>query len=207
MQARIRATFEQAWRALGVRAPEGLLDELIARYSEPQRAYHTLQHLDECFAQLSPASSLAEHLAEVQLALWFHDAIYDSRAQDNEERSARLASESLLAAGGGADCAARVHALILATRHDAAPEGADARLLVDVDLSILGAADERFAEYERQIRAEYAWVPEPDYRRGRARVLSSFLERPAIYGTSWFSGRLEGRARANLARSLAALAG
>jgi predicted metal-dependent HD superfamily phosphohydrolase len=199
--------WEAAWRSLRVQAPPGLLAELQARYAEPARAYHTQQHLRECFEHLDGASALAERLAEVQVALWFHDAIYDTRAQDNEARSAQWAREALDGAGVASEVGLRVHALVMATRHAAEPEGADATLLVDVDLSILGAPDARFAEYERQIRREYEWVPEPAYRGARAKVLRSFLDRPAIYGTPWFASRLEERARTNLARSIRELGG
>lgn len=202
----LEVTWADAWRRLGRSAPEGLLAQLVARYSEAHRAYHTLQHLRECFEHLAPAGSLASHPEEVQLALWFHDAIYDPRARDNEEQSARWAHASLLEAGSRRESAHRVHELVMATRHTAVPEGSDAQLLVDVDLSILGAPDERFAEYERQIHVEYSWVPEADFRRRRTRVLTSFLQRPAIYSTPWFAGRLEQRARNNLSRSLRELA-
>jgi len=194
-----------AWRALRLTPAPGLLAELESRYREPHRAYHTLQHLDECFARLAEAESLAERLAEVRIALWFHDAVYDTRAADNEEASARWARESLEAAGAG-EAAARVAELVLATRHAAVPVGRDPQLLVDVDLSILGAEEARFDEYERQVRREYEWVAEPAFRAGRARVLESFLARPAIFTTPWFAERLEPRARRNLARSLRALA-
>ncbi|HTO06862.1 MAG TPA: N-methyl-D-aspartate receptor NMDAR2C subunit [Myxococcota bacterium] len=194
-----------AWRALRVTPAPGLLARLEACYREPHRAYHTLQHLDECFARLAEAQSLAPHLAEVRIALWFHDAVYETRASDNEEASARWARESLEAARAPAEAAARVAELVLATRHAALPAGPDAQLLVDVDLSILGADEPRFDEYERQVRREYDWVAEDAFRAGRARVLESFLARPAIYATPWFAGRLEQRARANLRRSLRAL--
>ena len=197
-----RAQWDAAWDALGRPAPDGLLSDLAARYAEPHRAYHTLQHLRECFVQLEPVTDLAEHLAEVQLALWFHDAIYDTRGHDNEERSARWAREALLAAGVDREPAERVERLVLATKHDATPEGADARLLVDVDLSILGADGARFREYEAQIRLEYAWVPDTTFRERRAQVLTRFLARPSIYSTSRLAARLEQQARSNLSRSL-----
>lgn len=202
---RAQQQWHDAWRALGVAPAAGLLAQLEARYAEPHRAYHTLQHLGECFEQLAPAADLAEQLPEVQLALWFHDAIYDTRAADNEQQSADWAVTELRAAGADPQAAQRVHALVMATRHAAEPEGADATLLVDVDLSILGAPEARFAEYEAQVRREYGWVPEAAFRSARARVLESFLARPKIYGTDWFAQRLEARARENLARSLAAL--
>src|SRR5262245_46777641 len=173
--------WNETWSRLGVMAPEALLAELVARYSEPHRFYHTLQHLRECFSILEPASHLTSRLGEVQLALWVHDAIYDTHARDNEEQSARWAEQSLVARGGSSEAAVNVRELVLATKHNAVPEGEDAKLLVDVDLSILGAAEPRFAEYERQIRQEYGWVPEEAFRQGRARVLESFLNRSSIY--------------------------
>jgi predicted metal-dependent HD superfamily phosphohydrolase len=91
---------------------------------------------------------------------------------------------------------------VLTTKHNAVPEEEDAKLLVDVDLSILGAAESRFAEYERQIRQEYGWVPEDSFRQGRARLLASLLNRSSIYSTAWFASRLEEQARKNLSRSL-----
>ena len=194
--------WSETWSRLGVAAPEWLLVELVARYSEPHRFYHTLQHLRECFSALDPTAHLARHLAAVQLALWFHDAFYDTRAQDNEEQSAKWAEEALVAGGAGADTAAQVRELVLATKHNAVPEEEDAKLLVDVDLSILGAPEPRFAEYERQVRQEYGWVPEDAFRQGRARILASLLSRASIYSTDWFISRLEEQARKNLSRSL-----
>jgi predicted metal-dependent HD superfamily phosphohydrolase len=197
--------WQETWNRLRLTAPPGLLAELTARYAEPHRAYHTRQHLEECFAALEPAASLARRLGEVEVALWFHDAVYDTRAHDNEALSADWARTSLLSAGANRETADRVHALVLATAHRAAPADPDAQLLVDVDLGILGAPEERFVEYERQIREEYAWVPGAVFRERRARVLASFLERPAIYSSAYFASRLEAPARANLRRSLTQL--
>ena len=204
---RLEDGWQRTWTALGAPAPAALLATLLARYAEPHRAYHTRRHLAECFAMLEPAAHLAEHLGEVELALWFHDAVYDTRAHDNEAQSARWAQESMHRAGLDPAAGTRVHALVMATSHDGDPEGADARLLVDVDLSILGADEARFAEYDQQIRFEYGWVPDAAYREGRARVLRRFIERASIYRTPWFADRLEARARANLAHALGRLAG
>ena len=176
-------------------ADRALYEKLIASYSEPHRHYHTLQHLEECFARFDEIADLAAHPEAVELALWFHDAIYDTRRSDNEQRSADWARAST----GNP----HVHALIMATRHDAVPEGADAQALVDVDLWILGAPAPRFDEYETQVRAEYGWVPGLIYRRKRREILEGFLARPTIYNTDRFIERYEPAARANLARSLA----
>jgi predicted metal-dependent HD superfamily phosphohydrolase len=200
-----RERWSEAWKGLGAAAPAGLLAELLARYAEPHRSYHTLQHLGECFAALAPVRHLAERLPELELALWFHDAVYDTHAVDSEERSARWAEETLRAAGVRAEATSRIGALILATRHAVRPEEPDARLLVDVDLAILAAPWSRFEEYERQVRQEYDWVPEPAFRAGRARILRGFVDRPSIYSTPWFAERFETRALENLRRSLLAL--
>lgn len=193
------------WLELGVVASARsalLFEEVTARYREPHRHYHTLQHLDECFAHLSELRHLAEHPAEVELALWFHDAIYDVRRSDNEERSAQWARASALAAGVPVAASERVFALIMCTRHAVAPVGIDAEVLIDIDLSILGTSAERFDEYEHQIRDEYAWVPGFVFRRKRAEVLGEFLARSSIFCTPLFIERYEQLARANLQRSL-----
>jgi predicted metal-dependent HD superfamily phosphohydrolase len=200
------ASWQRLWRELGADpVPAGLYNQLVAAYSEEQRQYHTLQHLRECLAHLDAAASLALHPAEVELALWFHDAVYDPLRNDNEERSAEWAWRSILAAGCGEDLAQRVQALVLATKGHSASDDADTRLLLDIDLAILGAAPARFDEYERQVRAEYAHVTEAEYRFGRAEVLAAFLGRPRVYLTAVFHDALEHRARENLGRSLSAL--
>jgi predicted metal-dependent HD superfamily phosphohydrolase len=194
------------WGQLGAATPDAKLHgEVEARYREPHRHYHTLQHLDECFDKLDEIRSFAEHPAEIELALWFHDAVYDVERQDNEEWSADWARMAAVAAGVPRDACERVHALVLATRHQAVPRGLDAEILVDVDLSILGAAPERFDEYERQVREEYSWVPGFLFRRKRKAILRDFLARPRIFSTAHFHDRYEQRARANLERSIAAL--
>jgi predicted metal-dependent HD superfamily phosphohydrolase len=196
-------TWVQAWRALAVAAPdEALLDELLAAHCEAHRAYHTLQHLGECLALLKAQPGSAQRPAEVALALWFHDAVYDVRRHDNEERSAEWARRAVLEAGAAPDAAERVHALVMATRHDAEPLGADARLLVDIDLAILGAPAERFAEYERQIRIEYAHVPAEVFETRRREILAGFLARDPLYLTAPMRERFEAAARANLKRAI-----
>jgi predicted metal-dependent HD superfamily phosphohydrolase len=190
-----------AWGALGASPEPALLERLSAAYREPHRHYHTLQHLEECFARLQSIGSLAQHPAEVELAVWFHDAVYDTRRHDNEERSAEWARRVLSPVSS--EVSQRVASLVLATRHAAAPEGIDAQVLVDVDLAILGAPAARFDEYELQVRREYAWLPLPLYRRARRQILEGLLARAAIYATAQFVERYEAQARANLARSLA----
>lgn len=204
MKQHLQSSWQRAWRGVGA-AGDGLAwcERLLACYQEPHRHYHTLQHLGECLAAFDQARALAPHPDEIALALWFHDAIYDVKRSDNEARSADWAREALLDAEVECAVADRVHALIMATRHDAVPADADAQLLVDIDLGILGADTARFAEYEAQIRREYAFVPGWLFRRKRRAILQGFLERPRLYTTPYFHDRLETRARENLARAVA----
>ena len=201
------ANWQRLWGELGAtQANGGLMNQLVAAWGERHRHYHTLQHLRECLAHFEAASMLARRPAEVELALWFHDAVYDPRRGDNEERSADWARDSVRAAGCERQIADRVHALVMATQtHVVDADDPDARLLADIDLAILGSAPARFDEYERQVRREYAHVSDDEWRTGRAKVLQSFLARPRIYATDAYRDALEARARDNLTRSLIAL--
>jgi predicted metal-dependent HD superfamily phosphohydrolase len=196
-----------AWAGLGLSPPEGLLEQLLARYGQPHRAYHTMQHLHECFGHFDQAAASAQHPDEVTLALWFHDAIYDPADANNEEASAEWAERVIAGAGGGATVQRRVRDLILATRHEAPPAPGDAALLADIDLAILGAERARFDEYETQVRREYAFVPEIVFRTTRKKVLEGLLARPTIYRTRRFIRRFEWQARVNLAGSISRLGG
>ncbi len=203
------ADWEVRWTrtalALGIDADVTERDAVLARYAEPHRRYHTLRHLDECFERLERVRTKAEHPGELDLALWYHDTVYDPRASDNEARSADLAVRFMERAGLPEIARDRVHALIMATRHDALPPPGDAALLVDVDLGILAAEPARFDEYEAEIRAEYGWVPAPIFRSKRREVLRGFVARTCIYASGAFDDD-ELRSRENLARSIERLA-
>ena len=208
---RLMPSFEnwrRTWTRLGASVADSrLFADVRACYSEPHRKYHTIQHLDECFEKLEELRADAIHPGEIELALWFHDAIYDVKRQDNEEKSAGWARASVLAAGLSRSSADRVHALIMATGHNAVPSEPDEAILVDVDLSILGAAPARFDEYEKQIREEYSWVPGFLFRTKRRSILKEFLARPTIFNTRKFVVTYEARARENLERSISKLDG
>lgn len=195
-----------AWADLGVMPPPaGVIEALIAAYAEPHRAYHNQRHLSECLTHLGSVRALLHRPAEVELAAWFHDAIYDTKAHDNEQQSAEWAARTLRDAGQPESTARSVHDLIMATKHDGSPESHDAQYLVDADLAILGANPPRFDEYEEEVRREYSWVDEDAFRAGRTRVLQMFQARHSIYTTEEFRLRFEDPARANLRRSLARL--
>ena len=199
--------FLAMWKKLGAREHgANVLERLRDAYDEAHRAYHTARHVGACRALLDdPAvSGLAERPVEVEAALWFHDVVYDTRAADNEEKSAVWAEGSLRLAGVDPHTIARVADHVRATRSHCAST-ADGQLVVDIDLSILGVEAEAFDRFEEEIRREYDWVDLAAYKPGRAEVLRRFLDRPFIYATSVLRERYEQRARNNLERALRAL--
>jgi predicted metal-dependent HD superfamily phosphohydrolase len=190
----------QEWAVAPAQA-NSKFEEVCQAYSSPGRYYHTLEHVGHVLQEVEGLGPKATHPNAVKLAAWLHDVIYDSRASDNEERSARYAErlcEDLAIPEGDL-----VASLIRKTKTHEAGDDADAQVLIDADLAILGASESAYRTYAEQIRQEYAWVPEPDYRRGRRDVLERFLARPRIYH---LLNPLETPARRNLATELAKLA-
>ncbi|TPK57288.1 hypothetical protein FJ546_27020 [Mesorhizobium sp. B2-4-19] len=189
---------------------EPLKQELAALYLAESRHYHNLAHIEAMLALADDYRALLSDPEAVEAAIWFHDAIYDSKAKDNEARSAALAAQKL-ASRTDPERLDRIGAMILATAthqlpgfdDDAATR--DASLFLDMDLSILGAAPDAFDAYERAVRREYGWVEEPMWRAGRGAVLKDLLARPRIFLTEEFRQRFEPQARLNMARSLEAL--
>ena len=194
------------WAALGASGDaRPMLTQLTQAYTEPDRVYHTADHINDCLAQLDSNKALTERPEEVETAIWFHDVVYVPSAMDNEEQSAKLAQSVLTAAEVGPDAIHRIVAMILATRHLTLPDTSDAQLLCDIDLSIFGRHPRTFQDYERRIRQEYAWVPEPVYRSTRSEILAGFLRRRTIYQTAEFRDRYENSARRNLRQLIAQL--
>ena len=191
---------------------EALRTELSALYRQPGRHYHGVAHIEALLALLDKHRADLSDSEAIEAAIWFHDAIYDSRRSDNEARSAALAAEKLSPAVEPARLS-RILAMIEATATHALPEFDDeaamhdTALFLDMDLSILGAPKAAFDSYEAAVRREYAWVDDKAWRSGRAAVLRKFLARPRIFHTEAFRERFEAQARKNIARSIAALAG
>lgn len=199
-------TLEQRWSVLWQRLgaqgqASAVYNDLTLRYSEPHRAYHTLQHIGHCLDELEQVRDLASNPDAVELALWYHDAVYDTKTKDSEERSAALAVEMARNASLSDNLGQSVANLIMATKHSATPSDPDVQLLVDIDLSILGQSEDRFDEYEQQVRKEYEWVTEGAFVAGRSAILKSFLDRPNIFATQFFRDRYETQARQNIVRS------
>jgi predicted metal-dependent HD superfamily phosphohydrolase len=184
--------------------------ELISAYTTTGRHYHDLRHIEALLGLADACADLIADREAVEAAIWFHDAIYDTRCGDNEERSAALAV-ARLAGTTDDDRIARIAAMIRATAGHALPDFADAAarrdcaVFLDMDLAILGSPPAEFDAYEAAVRREYDWVPEPQWKLGRRAVLAQFLTRPAIYATRRFQASHEAAARRNLAQSIARL--
>lgn len=182
-------------------------EALRSAYSEPGRHYHTCEHVSACLGHLDDCLARVEHPREVEVALWFHDAVYRPLSRRNERDSADWAAAFLSENGAPRAEVARVHRLIGVTAHAGPARTVDEAVIVDIDLAILGADPAMYDRFENGIRREYRRVPFCIYRRKRARVLREFLERQAIYTSGCFSAAMERQARENLSRTVAVLEG
>ncbi|WCN81116.1 HD domain-containing protein [Micromonospora sp. LH3U1] len=202
-----------AARGAGARPDAGLTragELLLARWREPHRHYHTVAHLTAVLDVVDQHAGLTDRADVVRLAAWWHDAVYDPRADGdaNERDSAALAESVLTGLGVPVSTAAEVHRLVLLTAgHAVAPGDRDGALLCDADLAVLAAPPATYERYAAAIRREYAHVPEPAFRAGRAAVLTGLLALPALFRLPQLHGRWEEPARDNVRRELATLTG
>jgi predicted metal-dependent HD superfamily phosphohydrolase len=201
-RARLIALLER----LGVRGGSGpLADAVLAAWSGGERHYHGLRHLRDCLQQLDQMTEPVPDRNLVEAALWFHDAVYDPHRTDNEVRSAEWAREGLTRLGIDPAVAAEVARLVMLTAHRRPPDDPAGQLVTDIDLAMLGRPAAEFDAYDAAIRAEFAWVPEDEYRTRRGALLAGLLAREPLYLTPWFRARYEVAARDNLRRCLAGL--
>jgi predicted metal-dependent HD superfamily phosphohydrolase len=180
---------------------------LVTAYSQPDRHYHNLHHIDHLLTILERfnQSKLRDPMA-IFLAIWFHDFVYNPQLADNEIQSAKAARSLLTNLGGSNDLIVRVEQLILATQgHQSSPEDFDRCVFLDADLAILGADPVAYQAYARSIRREYSWVSDLEYKAGRSRVLDSFLQRDRLYYTELLFNELESIARHNIKQEIAGL--
>lgn len=178
----------------------------MARYADPARHYHDLRHLRDVLDRVALLTPDPDELRAVLLAAWYHDAVYDVRADDNEERSAALAEQALSAAGEGAAVVLEVTRLIrLTASHQVTPDDRNGAVLCDADLAVLAGDEQSYALYTSAVREEYAHVDTESFRRGRAAVLERLLELPVLFSTSHGRAHWEAPARSNLTAELASL--
>ncbi|MCF3183830.1 hypothetical protein IPZ70_28385 [Streptomyces polychromogenes] len=194
------------------RDPAPYADRLLAAWAEPQRRYHTTAHLADVLARVDVLAAHAADPTAVELAAWFHDAVYRPDRSENEERSAALAERALPELGVGPARTAEVARLVrLTVTHDPAPGDANGEALCDADLAVLAGDPDHpddpaaYAAYAAAVRAEYAFVPDEAFRTGRAAVLRQLLALPRLFRTPYGAAHWEAPARRNLATELAAL--
>jgi predicted metal-dependent HD superfamily phosphohydrolase len=199
----LRARFAHALEA--VRSPgDGpdpapYADDLLARWQEPRRRYHTLAHLTAVLDHIDVLEKYADDPDVVRLAAWFHDAVYLPDRSENEERSARLAERALPEAGAPDAKTAEVARLVrLTVSHDPADDDRDGQVLCDADLAILAAPPSAYAAYTAAVREEYHFVPSDAFRAGRAAILRQLLDLPRLFRTPYGASQWEATARYNL---------
>lgn len=205
MDQELRRRWHELTGALGVDDVEArrVGDDLAGRYGEAHRAFHTLSHIRHVLEMLDvlEAREAVDDPRPVRLAAWFHDAVYEPGAADNEAASARLAAEALTKWQLPADRVAHVHQFIVVTA-DHRPQTGDAALLCDADLAILAADPDTYELYTRAIRVEHSHLDDDAWRAGRTAFVRSLLERQRLYATETMRHRGEEIARANLAAEL-----
>jgi predicted metal-dependent HD superfamily phosphohydrolase len=196
------------WRAV-LDSPEAeqVGRDLVERWSEPHRQYHTLEHLELVLSTVDSHAGEARDADAVRLAAWFHDAVYDPRRTDNEDMSAALAARVLPGLGVPEDRVTSVTRLVrLTATHAPSPVDRDGILLCDADLAVLAGEPEQYAAYRAAVRAEFAHVPDEAFRTGRAAVLRHLAALPELYRLPALHDQWEERARANITAELQTLA-
>jgi predicted metal-dependent HD superfamily phosphohydrolase len=206
-QAALRARWDDDLAGAPPARSAAAFTDLASRYGESHRRYHTVEHVAAVLRALDDLGDLgADGGRAVRLAGWYHDAVYDPTAPDNEARSAVLARTVLGGLGVDGPTVAETTRLIELTRSHGVPAGdAAGAVLVDADLAVLGADAAAYDRYAVAVRAEYGHVPDDRWRDGRAAVLASFLDRTWLFHTAAGRARWEERARANLRREHDAL--
>ncbi|MEV0015316.1 HD domain-containing protein [Streptomyces tendae] len=183
--------------------PAPYADDLLARWQEPQRRYHTLAHLTAVLDHVDVLAQHADDVDVVRLAAWFHDAVYRPDRSENEERSARLAERALPEAGVPAARTAEVARLVrLTVSHAPAADDRDGQVLCDADLAILASPPSAYAAYTAAVREEYHFVPSDAFREGRAAILRQLLDLPRLFHTPHGRREWEATARHNLTGEL-----
>ena len=187
---------------LGMTSDPETYGALIKAHAEPHRAYHTLDHIAACLRHLDEVRGQTECPDEIEMALWFHDAVYDPFSATNEEDSAEWAADWLQDKGLDKSVYGRIADYILATKSHDTPASVDGRFMLDIDLSILGTPVQSYDQFEIDVRREYRRIPRFIFRKKRKAILEGFLTRGRIYGTEFFYNKLETQARINLTRAI-----
>lgn len=189
------------WVALGLPENNDIGNIIYDTYREPHRHYHTERHLRECMSLLNDNIHLFSRPAEVKLALYFHDIVYDPKSSTNEIESANYAVNFLRSINAPDTLQQRIHDLVMMTATHKPPfKDYDAYLMIDIDLAILGSSPDRFKEYQQQIRKEFKHVDRHEFIQARNEFLKKFLDYDTIFHTPYFRGHYERSAKENITK-------
>ncbi|TDJ69045.1 MAG: hypothetical protein E2O38_14505 [Proteobacteria bacterium] len=198
VESRFVALWNRCFADAEGEGPATIYVDLVRRYSEPHRRYHTCDHIAHCLKQFDLAAELMDNCDAVEMGLWFHDAIYEPGAADNELESAQLFEEitndqqSLLKQS--------VYDLIMVTKHPEHPKCLDEKFMVDIDLSSFALPWGVFIQDSQAVREEFSHVPDERFFAGHLKFLNSLVRRPTFFFTDFFQTRYEAIARKNIAR-------
>jgi predicted metal-dependent HD superfamily phosphohydrolase len=117
---------------------EELWTEIERGYSNKNRHYHTLSHLDNLLEQLTDLKTEIKNWDTILFSLYYHDLVYNSLKTNNEEKSAEIAEKRMSQISVPTEIIQECSNQILATKaHSPTPDN-DTNLFIDADLSILG---------------------------------------------------------------------
>ena len=197
---------KERWKALMQRLHfkpnEEVFEFLKQKYTEQHRAYHNLHHIKACLEHLDTYPKKINHKNELELAIWFHDIIYDPFRKNNELKSAEELEKFLKRNKADPNLMQMTYDLILSTLHRNPPKNESEALIMNIDISILGSSASDYKTYRVQIRKEYKWVPYFLYRSKRKEILKAFLRRERLYFTDYFYDKYEQLARANILKEI-----
>lgn len=188
-----------------VHAGQDVWTVLDIQYSEGHRHYHTGAHIFECITQvLRPeVQAMCDNPHAVQMALWKHDIIYNVHVSDNERQSANLMRSLLKLDGFSEEFLSLTDSLIMITCHDGVPQSIDEKIVVDIDLSVLGGSPARYNRYVKDIRQEYSFVPDNIFYSRRLEVMQG-IAAGQVFHTPLFAPQEE-QAQANIEREIAGI--
>ncbi len=198
VESRFVALWSRCFADAEGETPAAIYADLVRRYSEPHRRYHTCDHITHCLKQLDLAADLMDHCDAVEMGLWFHDAIYEPGATDNELRSAQLFEE--VTDSKKSSLKQNIYDLIMVTKHPEHPKCLDEKFMVDIDLSSFALPWESFIQDSQAVREEFAHVPDESFFAGHLKFLNSLVGRPTFFFTDFFQTRYEATARENIDR-------
>lgn len=195
---KLRHRWFELCNKLSIPAKMEMWNTLQEMYGETNRAYHNLHHIDDCLNKLDAWPEEIPEKDSIELALWFHDIIYDTKRTDNEFSSAGLVKHFL----NDHPLVESVFELILATRHQACTMTEEEYILCDIDLSVLGALPTDYTAYATAVREEFSWVPQSMFAESRIKVLNSFLQRDFLFYTEYYRSLYEQRAKENISKEI-----